>query len=148
MSRRREEKRKRCSLFFILQFTLQHVSNFYLSLDDSKLINSRIHRSAGKQPGTQIKLTNVSVVRLKKQGKRFEVRFPYYPSYPNMTHEVYMSTRSHVTRTLYEPGGVVHKLIYPKSFKSTTYSQTYQKVQYPLPETSRKRSERQTGKRS
>lgn len=30
--------------------------------------------SAGKQPGTQIKLTNVSVVRLKKAGKRFEVR--------------------------------------------------------------------------
>ncbi|GAA5859511.1 hypothetical protein JCM1840_004647 [Sporobolomyces johnsonii] len=30
-------------------------------------------RSAGKQPGTQIKLTNVSVVRLKKGGKRFEI---------------------------------------------------------------------------
>lgn len=29
--------------------------------------------SAGKQPGTQIKLTNVSIVRLKKAGKRFEV---------------------------------------------------------------------------
>ncbi|BGP26541.1 hypothetical protein JCM10295v2_005494 [Rhodotorula toruloides] len=29
--------------------------------------------SAGKQPGTQIKLTNVSVVRLRKGGKRFEV---------------------------------------------------------------------------
>ncbi|GAA5908521.1 hypothetical protein JCM6882_001289 [Rhodosporidiobolus microsporus] len=29
--------------------------------------------SAGKQPGTQIKLTNVSVVRLKKGGKRFEI---------------------------------------------------------------------------
>ncbi|TNY22883.1 Shwachman-Bodian-diamond syndrome protein-domain-containing protein [Rhodotorula diobovata] len=29
--------------------------------------------SAGKQPGTQIKLTNVSVVRLKKAGKRFEI---------------------------------------------------------------------------
>ncbi|GAA5959531.1 hypothetical protein JCM3765_002358 [Sporobolomyces pararoseus] len=30
-------------------------------------------KSAGKQPGTQIKLTNVSVVRLKKAGKRFEI---------------------------------------------------------------------------
>ncbi|GAA5899830.1 hypothetical protein JCM8208_004576 [Rhodotorula glutinis] len=29
--------------------------------------------SAGKQPGTQIKLTNVSIVRLKKAGKRFEI---------------------------------------------------------------------------
>ncbi|KAM0790599.1 hypothetical protein ACM66B_004464 [Microbotryomycetes sp. NB124-2] len=29
--------------------------------------------SAGKQPGTVIKLTNVSVVRLKKGGKRFEI---------------------------------------------------------------------------
>ncbi|GAA5856880.1 hypothetical protein JCM8547_008442 [Rhodosporidiobolus lusitaniae] len=29
--------------------------------------------SAGKQPGTQLKLTNVSVVRLKKAGKRFEI---------------------------------------------------------------------------
>ncbi|GAA5973454.1 hypothetical protein JCM11641_006469 [Rhodosporidiobolus odoratus] len=29
--------------------------------------------SAGKQPGTQIKLTNVSIVRLKKGGKRFEI---------------------------------------------------------------------------
>lgn len=32
--------------------------------------------SAGKQPGKAIKLTNVSVVRLKKGGKRFEVRSP------------------------------------------------------------------------
>lgn len=29
--------------------------------------------SAGKQPGTSLKLTNVAIVRLKKAGKRFEI---------------------------------------------------------------------------
>ncbi|GAA5987198.1 hypothetical protein JCM5350_003278 [Sporobolomyces pararoseus] len=47
------------------------------SPDRSKVLISslrlRCNRSAGKQPGTQIKLTNVSVVRLKKAGKRFEI---------------------------------------------------------------------------
>jgi len=41
--------------------------------------------SAGKQPGTQIKLTNVSIVRLKKAGKRFEVRSPLSPSLASLS---------------------------------------------------------------
>jgi len=38
--------------------------------------------SAGKQPGTQIKL---SIVRLKKAGKRFEVRSPLSPSLASLS---------------------------------------------------------------